>query len=189
MSTEPVLTRRKSMWMNVFYVVGAVLAVFLVVVALQPSDFKITRSATIAAPASRIFPHVNNLRSWEEWSPWAKLDPNAKSSFEGTAEGVGAIMRWAGNMEVGEGSMTISESRPNEFIQFKMEFIKPMPGTSTAEFSFKPEGSGTRVTWSMYGKNNFMGKAMSLIMNCDKMVGGQFDKGLASMKTIVEGQK
>jgi uncharacterized protein YndB with AHSA1/START domain len=163
-----------------------VIAAFLIIVALQPSDFRLSRSATIAAPPAAIFPHVNELKKWDAWSPWMKLDPNAKSSFEGPPAGKGAAMSWAGNNEVGEGKMTITESRPNELVQFHLEFYKPMAGTSDAEFTFKPEGNQTTVTWTMTGKNNFIAKAMCLVMNMDKMVGGQFEKGLAAMKSIVE---
>ena len=158
-----------------------------IVAAMQPSDFRVTRTATITAPASAVFPHVNDLQKWDAWSPWAKLDPNAKNSFEGPASSVGAIMRWAGNNKVGQGSMTIIESRPDEFVQFKLEFLKPFKATNTAEFTFNSENNQTTVTWSMYGKNNFMGKAMGLFMSCDKMVGGQFEKGLATLKSVVEG--
>src|SRR4030095_15188465 len=152
-----------------------VIAAFLIIVALQPSDFRVSRSATIAAPPAAIFPHVNELKKWDAWSPWMKLDPNAKSSFEGPPAGKGAAMSWAGNNEVGEGKMTITESRPNELVQFHLEFYKPMAGTSDAEFTFKPEGNQTTVTWTMTGKNNFIAKAMCLVMNMDKMVGGQFE--------------
>ena len=95
-------------------------------------------------------------------------------------------MRWAGNNKVGQGSMMITENRPDEFIQFKLEFLKPFKATNTAEFTFNSENNQTTVTWSMYGKNNFMGKAMGLIMSCDKMLGGQFEKGLATLKSVVE---
>ena len=138
------------------------------------------------APASAVFVQVNELKKWEAWSPWAKLDPAMKQKYEGPAAGVGAVSSWAGNNQVGEGRMTITESRTNELVRFNLEFFKPMAGTSTSEFSFKPEGNQTSVTWSMSGQNNFIGKAMCLFMNMDKMMGGQFETGLASMKSIVE---
>src|SRR5204863_4270093 len=109
-----------------------------------------------------------------------------KQTYEGAPAGTGAIYTWIGNKEVGEGRMTIIESRPSELIRIKMEFFKPFAGISTAEFTFKPEGNQTAVTWSMSGENNFMAKAIHLFMNMDKMIGGQFEKGLASMKSIVE---
>ena len=169
-----------------FYIVIAVIGILLIVVSQQPAEFKIVRSTTMAVPVSAIFPHVNNLRKWEAWSPWAKLDPNAKNSFEGGDEGVGAVMRWEGNCKVGSGGMTIIESRLNEAVNFRLDFLKPMKATSYSDFSFKPEGNNTLVIWSMSGTNNFMGKFMSLFMNCEKMVGGHFEKGLASIKAIVE---
>lgn len=160
--------------------------IFVIAVAMQPSDFRVTRSDTIAAPASAVFSHVNDLQKWEAWSPWAKLDPDAKNSFEGPTSGTGAIMRWVGNNKVGQGSMTIIESRPDELIRFKLEFLKPFVATNTAEFTFHAEDDQTTVTWTMYGKNSFMSKAIGLIMNCEKMVGGQFEQGLATLKSVVE---
>lgn len=171
---------------KILIALAAIVVVFVAVVAMQPSEFRVARTATMSAPAPAVFAQVNDLHKWEAWSPWAKLDPAAKSTFEGPPAGTGAIFRWAGNNQVGEGSMTITESRPNELIRFNLEFLKPMAGTSTAEFTFKPEGNQTTVTWSMSGKNNFIAKAMCLFMNMDQMVGGQFEKGLAAMKSIVE---
>ena len=144
------------------------------------------RSATISAPAPAVFAQVNDFHNWEAWSPWAKLDPAAKATFEGPSTGTGAIFKWAGNKEVGEGSMTITESRPSDLIRIKLEFLRPFEATNSAEFTFKPEGNRTAVTWSMEGKNNFIAKAVCLFMNMDKMVGGQFEQGLAQMKAVVE---
>src|ERR671919_223025 len=118
--------------------------------------------------------------------PVGKIDAAMKQTYEGAPAGSGAIYTWGGNKEVGEGRMAITESRPSELIRIKLEFLKPFAATNTAEFTFKPEGSQTIVTWSMSGKNNFMAKAIHLIMNMDKMIGGQFEKGLASMKSVVE---
>jgi len=165
---------------------AVIVVVFVAIVAVQPSDFRITQSATIAAPPEVVFAQVNDLHNWEAWSPWAKLDPAAKSAYEGPAAGVGAAFAWSGNNKIGEGRMTIIESRPNELVQFKLDFLKPFKATNTAEFTFKPEGNQTAVTWSMYGKNSFIGKAVGLFINCDKMVGGQFEQGLAQMKSVAE---
>jgi uncharacterized protein YndB with AHSA1/START domain len=172
--------------LNIAVGFALILVVFVIIVATRPSDFRVTRSAAIAAPPETVFPHVNELRKWEAWNPWGKLDPAMKVTYEGPPAGVGATYSWTGNNQVGEGRLTITESRPNERIQFKLEFFKPMAGTSDAEFTFKPEGNRTIVTWSMTGKNNFIGKAMCLFMSMDKMVGGQFEKGLAAIKSIVE---
>ncbi|MDO9271050.1 MAG: SRPBCC family protein [Methylobacter sp.] len=173
--------------LNTILILVAIAAlIFIIVAAMQPSDFRVTRTGIISAPASAVFAQVNDLQKWEAWSPWAKLDPEAKNSFEGPTSGTGAMMRWVGNNKVGQGSMTIIESRPDDFIRFKLEFLKPFAATNTAEFTFNSEDNQTTVTWTMYGKNNFMGKAIGLIMNCEKMVGGQFEEGLASLKSVVE---
>lgn len=171
----------KKLLLGVVFIIAAV----AMVASQQPDEFKVSRSATMNAPASEIFAQVNNLQNWKAWSPWEKLDPNATSNFEGPDAGVGAKMSWAGNMDVGVGSMTIAESSP-DFIRFDMDFKEPMAGQSTAEFAFKDVSGQTEVTWSMHGKNNFMGKVASLIFDCEKMVGDQFEKGLANLKTLVE---
>lgn len=161
------------------------LAGFAGLASMQPEEFRVERSATVAAPASVVFEQVNNLTKWNSWSPWAKIDPNAKQALEGPEAGKGAIMRWDGK-GMGAGSMTIIESQTDDFLQFQMDFTRPIKSTSTVEFSFKPEGEQTVVTWRMYGKNNFINKAVSLIFNCEKITGEQFDKGLANIKAVVE---
>jgi hypothetical protein len=169
--------------------VAAVVVIFLAVVALQPSDFRIERSATMAAPAPAVFAQVNDLRSWQAWSPWEKIDPQLKRTYEGPQAGTGAAYAWAGNKDVGEGRMTITESRPGERILINLEFFKPFAATNTAEFSFKPAGDATAVTWSMTGKNNFLSKAICLFVNMDRMVGGMFEQGLQQMKSVVESKR
>ena len=163
-----------------------IVVVLAVIVAMQPSEFRIERSAVIAAPPAAVFAQVNDFHNWEMWSPWAKLDPAAKNSFEGAPAGKGAAFSWAGNNKVGEGRMTITESRPDELIRIKLEFLKPFDATNTAEFTFRPEGERTAVTWSMYGHNNFISRAVFLFVNMDKALGGEFEKGLASMKSAAE---
>ena len=165
----------------------ALVAIFLIFVALQPSEFHVERTANMAAPPAMVFDQVNDLHKWEAWSPWAKLDPKAKITFEGPPSGTGTIMTWAGNNEVGEGKMTLAESRPNELVKINVDIVKPMEGSSTTEFAFKPEGDQTAVTWSMSGPHNFIVKAMCLVMNGKKMMSDMMDKGLANMKSMVEG--
>lgn len=163
-----------------------VIIVFLIVVALQPSEYRVTRSVTIAASPEAVFPHVNELKKWAAWNPWEKIDPNMKLTYEGPEAGVGASYSWVGNNEVGEGRMSITDSRPNESVKLKLEFFKPMAGVSDADFTFKPLGNQTEVTWAMSGRNNFIAKALCLFMNMDKMIGGQFEKGLADLKAVAE---
>lgn len=163
-----------------------IMAVFAIVVAFQPADFRIERSTAVAAPPAAVFALVNDFHRWDAWSPWAKLDPAMKATFEGPLAGPGAIYTWAGNNKVGEGRMTILESRPTELIRIKLEFLKPFKTTNTTEFLLKPAAGQTAVTWSMSGRRDFMTKAVCLFMDMDQLVGGDFEKGLAQMKSLVE---
>jgi polyketide cyclase/dehydrase/lipid transport protein len=165
---------------------AAIVVVIAVVVAMRPSEFRITRTATISAPPAVVFTHVNDFHKWDAWSPWAKLDPAMKTTYEGAPAGTGAIYAWVGNSQVGEGRMTITESRPGDLIRIRLEFVRPFRATNRAEFAFRPENNQTTVMWSMTGNYNFMTKAVGLFMNMDKMVGGQFEEGLARMKSVVE---
>ena len=174
------------MIVKILIAVVAILVVLVIVIATRPSEFRVERSATVSAPAPVVFAQVNDFHKWEAWSPYVKRDPAMKKSFEGAPAGVGAIYTWSGNHEVGEGRTTIIESRPSELIRIKLEFVRPFAGTSTAAFTFRPEGERTAVTWSLEGRNNFPAKAMGLVMNMDKMIGGDFEKGLAQMKSVVE---
>jgi hypothetical protein len=167
----------------------AILAIFSIVVALQPPDFAISRSASMATLPAAAFAQVNDFRRWEEWSPWAKIDPAMKVTYDGPASGTGAIYHWVGNDQVGEGRMTIVDSRPGELVRIKLEFLKPFAATNQADFTFKGDAAQTTVTWSMSGKKNFIQKAFCLFMDMDKMVGADFEKGLAQMKTAAEAKK
>lgn len=165
---------------------GVVLAVLVTVIALQPSEFMIERSATINAPADIIYAQIEDLHAWEAWSPWAKMDPNMKSTYEGPNSGVGAVTAWEGP-EAGKGRMEITAVKPNQEVDIKLEFLEPMQATDRALFSLTESNATTTVTWRMEGNNNFVGKGFALFMNMDKMVGSDFEKGLAAMKTIAEG--
>ena len=163
------------------------IAVLLIIVIIgQPDEFTVIRTANISTPPVKVFPHVNDLHQWEAWSPWAKLDPNAKNSFSGAEVGAGAAMAWDGNHKVGAGRMTITLSQPAECIRLRLDFQKPLKATNTAEFTFRPEGDHTVVTWSMAGKSCFMSKVFGLLMDCEKMIGDHFEKGLASLKSLTE---
>ena len=167
----------------------AVVVILLIVfVAGQPDEFKLVRETKISVPREKIFPHVNDLRAWEAWSPWAKLDPNAKATFEGANSGEGAAFAWSGNSEVGEGKMTITEAKPNERIVMRLDFLQPMQATNETVFEFAPEGNGTRMTWTMTGHNNFIGRAICTFVNMDGMVGGMFEKGMANINEIVKSK-
>lgn len=174
------------MFLKIVIAVAIVLVVFLAVVAMQPSEFRIARSATIAAPAEVVFAQVNDLHKMNSWSPWLEPDPKARLTYSGPEAGTGAAFSWSGNNKVGEGRLTITASHPNDLVRINMEFFKPLKNTCTAEFTLLPQGNQTQVTWAMFGKRPFLGKVFSLFVNMDKMIGGNFEKGLAQMKTIAE---
>ena len=173
---------------KIVVLVIAVLFVLATTIAMQPAEFRIARSITVAAPPAVLFAEVNDLHAFQVWNPYAKKDPAMKQSYEGPPAGVGASYAWAGNQEVGTGRMTIVESRPNDLVRMKLEFLAPFRATNVAEFTFEPAGNDTVVTWSMSGTNDLMGKAIGLVMDMDKMVGGDFEKGLADLEALAEAR-
>lgn len=170
----------------ILLVLAATVALILVLATFQPAEFRVTRSATIAAPASAAFAAINDFHRWQEWSPWEKLDPNLKRTFEGPASGVGSIYGWEGNSKVGSGRMAIAASNPAEGIRIQLDFLKPWESHCVTDFTFAPEGNGTVVTWTMSGPNNFFSKLMNVFTSMDKLIGGDFEKGLANLKSTLE---
>ena len=164
----------------------ALVAVVLIAGAFQSPTYRVERSVSIAAPAAEIFPLLNDFHKSQTWSPWVKLDPNAKYTFEGPASGVGASNSWQGNKDVGSGRQTILASTPNELVQIKLEFFEPMADVATSELRLAPQAAGTTVTWAMYGSKNYMAKVMCMFVSMDKMVGGDFERGLGNLKALAE---
>lgn len=165
-------------------------AVFAGYVATLPDSYALSRSAVIAAPPAAVFSHLEDFRKWDAWSPWAKRDPGAKTTFSGSPSGKGAVFQWAGNAEVGEGRMTIVDSRPAEALAIRLDFTKPYPATSDVTFALKPEAGGTRVTWSMSGRTSYIERAFCTLMGgMERIVGPDYEKGLASLKAAVEGKR
>lgn len=169
--------------------IAAVVILFVIIVAMQPAEFEVKRSTSIAAPPAKVFPLVNNLRMWGLWSPWEKMDPEMQKTFEGPGEGIGSSYAWNGNNKVGEGRNTILDVKQDKLVHIRLDFLRPFKATNDVKFTFQPEGNGTNVTWSMTGKKGFVFKAFGLFMNMDKMVGADFEKGLAAMKTEAERGK
>ncbi len=167
---------------------------FLVFAATRPDNYRVERSQRIDAPAEVVYAHLDNFKSWAAWSPWEKRDPAMKKTFDGPTSGVGAGYAWEGNKDVGQGRMTIIESKPPRggsseaaALSIRLEFIKPFASVATAGFIVKPEGDkAVTATWSMEGRNNLMGKAVGVFMNMDKMIGSDFESGLARLKTVAE---
>ena len=164
--------------------IAVVILLVLVIAAMRPADFRVERTAVLAASPLALFEQVNDHHKFALWNPFMKLDPNVKNTYSGPESGVGAVCAWDGNRDIGAGSATITESKPGELVRMRMDWKRPMEGTSTVDFTFKPQGDKTAVTWAMYGKNNFMGKVVSLFMDCDKMCGPQFEKGLADLGAV-----
>lgn len=164
---------------------GVAFAVLLAVIALQPDQFHVERSIEMAAPPELAFAQVNDFHAWGAWSPWEKIDPAMKRSYDGPTSGVGAKYAWVGSKEVGEGRMTIEHSEPSK-IAIKLEFLKPFAATNTATFTFSKTATGSKTTWAMDGYKNFTAKAFHLFMNVDKMIGPDFERGLAGMKVAAE---
>lgn len=164
----------------------AIIGVFAGYVALQPSEFRITRSTIIEAPASIIFAQINDFHKWQDWSPWAKIDPAAITAFEGPEAGKGAIFKWSGNDKIGQGTMTLTESSPDEAVRTQVDFTQPFEGTTFSEFQLKPEGNRTTLTWTMSGHNNFIARAICVFMPMEKMLGGEMEMGLVGIKAIAE---
>ncbi|MDR3402120.1 MAG: SRPBCC family protein [Chthoniobacter sp.] len=162
--------------------------VFAIVVATRPADFRVARSATIGAPPAIIFDHVSNLHQFQVWSPFAKIDPSAKLTYTGPESGQGASFSWEGNGQSGAGSMTCTECQPNERLGYRLDFLRPFKGTNQVVFSFAPSGDQTTVTWTMTGNYNIVTKAVSVFMDCDKMCGPMFEKGLADLKGLAEAE-
>ena len=160
-------------------------AALAAVIATRPSEFRIARSRTVAAAPDALHAYVNDFHHWPAWSPWEKLDPAMKREYSGAPAGPGAVYSWSGNDQVGEGRMTITDSQPPRSVTIRLEFLKPWAATNTTQFDFTPSGTGTNVTWAMTGHNNFMAKAFSVFMDMDKMVGPDFERGLANLEAAV----
>jgi uncharacterized protein YndB with AHSA1/START domain len=167
---------------GVVLVVAAVLAF----ATTKPDTFRVERSASIKAPPEKIFPLINDFHQWPQWSPWEKLDPAMQRTHGGPAQGVGASYAWVGNSKVGEGRMEIVTSVPSSQIDIKLDFLKPFEAHNKALFTLKPEGDGTQVVWVMDGPAPFVTKLMSVFVSMDKMIGKDFEAGLANMKAAAE---
>lgn len=173
------------MFLNLLIALAVLLAGFLIYVATRPAAFRYTRSLAIDAAPETLFPHINDLRQFQQWNPWSKAEPDIKLTYSGPESGPGSSYDWTGK-KTGEGAMTIAESHPNQLVRARMDFRKPFAATHTAEFTLTPEAGQTLVTWSLYGHNNFLGKLFGVLMNGDKMCGDQFQQGLAALKALAE---
>jgi uncharacterized protein YndB with AHSA1/START domain len=163
----------------------AIIAVVLFA-ATKPSTFSVRRRATVNAPAEKIFAVLSDFHQWRGWSPWENRDPELKRSYEGSDRGKGAVYGWDGNKNVGAGRMEILEATTPSKILIKLDFFKPFETHNTAEFTMLPQDNATDVNWAMQGPAPFMHKVMQVFMDMDKMIGRDFETGLANLKTLLE---
>jgi len=170
----------------ILIVVVLAIAGVLIFAATKPDTFRVQRSATIKAPPERIFALVNDLGSWRSWSPYETKDPNMRRTFGNVTAGKGAVYEWDGDKNVGQGRMEIMESTPPSRVGIKLDFFKPFEAHNTAEFTMEPQGDATNVTWTIFGPMPYVSKLMTLFFDMDRMIGADFEVGLAKLKTVAE---
>lgn len=175
----------KRILLGLVAVIVAAIAVVLILAMQQLDQFRVQRTVTISAPAERILPHIADFHQWSAWSPYEHLDPAMQRTFSGAETGKGSIYEWSGNSDVGQGRMEILDATPDK-VTIKLDFHKPMEASNTAEFTLQPKGNATDVTWAMYGPMPFISKIMCVFFDLDKMIGPDFEKGLADLKKVSE---
>lgn len=171
---------------TILIIVIVIIAAVLVYAATRANDFVVSRSASIKAPAEAIFPLINDFRRWPEWSPYEKLDAQMKRTLSGAEAGKGAAYAWEGNGKAGTGRMEITGSVPSSLVSLKLDFEKPFRANNTVDFTLAPSGDATTVTWAMRGARPFVAKLMGLVMDFDRLIGKDFEAGLANLKRVTE---
>ncbi len=176
--------------LKTFVFIGILFAVALAALfayaANRPDSFRVERSTTIKAPPEKLYAQINDLKAWAAWSPYEKKDPAMKRTFGAVTAGKGAVYEWDGNKNVGKGRMEITIATQPSKIVIKLDFLEPFEGHNTAEFTVDGKGELTTVTWAMYGPANFVSKLMGVFFNMDRMIGTDFEAGLADLKSITE---
>lgn len=175
------------MFANIALLLAALIVALLAYAATRPGSFSISRSTLIAASPATLFPLINDLRANERWSPWKDLDPAMQVTYSANSIGPGARYDWQGNSKAGSGHITITQSVPDRSVAMDLEMLKPMKASNKVTFDIVPEGTGTRVTWTMAGAQPYLGKLMTIFIDCDAMVGKQFETGLSRLKALAEG--
>lgn len=170
----------------VLLIIIVIVASLFIYGALQSADFSVSRAADFNATPAKVFANINDFHNWSAWSPWEKMDPNLQRSFSGAAAGVGSKYAWVGNKKVGEGNMEITHSEASKRMQLDLHFLKPFKADNVTEFTLTPNGSKTNLKWEMRGHRPFLFRVMGMFFSMDKIVGGDFEKGLNSLREIVE---
>ncbi|MBL7981779.1 MAG: SRPBCC family protein [Flavobacteriales bacterium] len=170
---------------KILLAIAIIIAGIIIVSRFQPDNYTVERSATIDAPPEVVFAHMNDFREWQQFNAWGDTDPNAVYTYSDVSSGVGANFHWKGNSDMGEGRMTILESRPNEYVKVDLEFIEPFAGKAITEYVMVPEGSGTKLTQRMHSDHNFFSKIMCMFMDMDKMIGEKYEEGFRRMNNVL----
>ena len=174
------------MFKTIAIVVLVLVAAVLIFAATRPDTFRVQRSTSIKAPPEKIFALINDLHSFNTWNPYEKKDPAMKRTYSGAASGKGAIYEWDGNKDIGQGRMEITDTSLPSKVTFQLDFIKPFEAHNIAEFKLEPAGDATNVTWAMHGPSPYVHKLMGVFFNMDKMIGKDFEDGLANLKNVAE---
>jgi len=170
----------------IFLLIVVTIVAILILASFKPSSFRVERSALIQTTPEKLFPHLNDLRSWAAWSTWEKMDPQMKKTYSANSAGKGATYEWEGNKKVGHGRMSIADSFPDTKVVIQLDFIQPFEAHNIAELQLLPQNGGTLVTWAMYGPMPFISKLFSVFVSMDKMIGKDFEDSLANLKTVAE---
>lgn len=171
--------------LTVLLVLAIVIAGVLAFASTRPDSFRLERSIVVEAPPARVFPLIADFHRWTEWSPWENVDADLKRTYSGSVQGRGAVYEWLGK-KTGQGRMEIVEAAEPSLVKIKLDFLKPFEAHNTAEFRLEPVGDGTRVHWAMFGPSNLLTKVIHLFFSMDRMVGKQFEQGLANLKALAE---
>jgi uncharacterized protein YndB with AHSA1/START domain len=174
---------------KLFAVLVVLIAGVLIFAAFRPDTLRVERRATIEAAPEVVYPLIGDFRQWPQWSPWEELDPNMSRTLSGAPSGRGAVYEWSGNRDVGRGRMEITDVVPPSSVTIALDFFEPWEAHNLTEFRLAPEGDGTALTWTMEGPSPYMMKLMGIFMNMDRMIGGDFERGLAKLKTVAEGRR
>lgn len=173
------------MFKTIAIILALLIAAVLIYAATKPDSFRIERSTTIKASPEKISAYLTDFKRWAAWSPWEEKDPSMKRTFSGAANGKGAVYGWEGNKNVGTGRMEVLDVQPQKVI-IKLDFLAPFEAHNTTEYVLEPQGDSTKLTWAMFGPSNYMSKVMTTFMSMEKMVGPDFEAGLAKLKAAAE---
>jgi hypothetical protein len=171
---------------KILAILAAIIAVILLLATTKPDSFQIQRSASYRASPDSIWPYLDDFHNWPAWSPWEKMDPAMTRTYSGAPSGVGAVYAWSGNKKVGTGQMKITGAEPDSSLTIALDFVTPFESHNTTVFSLAASGDSTTVTWTMSGPSTYLSKVMSVFVSMDRMVGPDFEAGLANLKGVVE---